>query len=88
MKIQTDYTEIFEQASQMLNCDIQDLEFYSWYKLFSTTAGPHILTKDMVAGQAFTNFQILGFINKRNRDSVKYCDGVWKLEYFTIGDIF
>lgn len=70
-----DYKALYQEAAQKLNCTESDLRMYSWYECFPNTAGPH---KDRIAGQAFTDFQVLAFSTDNCSDALMYCDGIWQ----------
>lgn len=70
-----DYHAIIKEAAIHLGTKPEYLKMYSWYEMFPSTAGPHF---GRIAGQAFTEFQVLGFGDKLSGTYIKYCDGIWK----------
>lgn len=68
-----------KEASLKLNCLEKDVDFCKWVEVFPTTAGPR-WGKNVIAGRAFTAFEIFGFNDKNNNDNkIKYCPkaSVW-----------
>ena len=70
-----DYQALIKEAAIRLGTEPQNIKMYSWYQMFPSTAGPHF---GFVAGNAFTEFQILAFEDELDYSYIKYCDGVWK----------
>jgi len=73
--LMVDYQAVIKEAAIHLGTKPENLKMYSWYLMFSSTAGPRT---GVIAGQAFTEFQVLGFEDKHTHTFIKYCDGVWK----------
>lgn len=71
------FDEIKALASHKLNAYEGTLSFYSWPHRFSNTAGPRT-DPNIISGQAFTEFQIYGFVNQMTGERIKYCSGIWK----------
>lgn len=71
------FEEIKNIAMEKLNANQHSLSFYSWPFNFPNTAGPRS-GPDVISGQAFTEFQIYGFVNTNTQQYIKYCSGVWK----------
>lgn len=69
--------EILELAMIELKCEQRHLKWHSWPHLFPSTAGPRA-GKGVIAGQAFTEFQVYAFENEYTGEKLKYCHGIWK----------
>lgn len=78
-----DYQALIKEASIRLGTKPENIKMYSWYEMFPSTAGPHF---GRIAGQAFTEFQVLGF--EQGTSCIKYCDGVWKDWNGEIGELW
>jgi len=69
--------EILQLAMVELLCEKHHLKWHSWPVMFPSTAGPRA-GKGIVAGQAFTEFQVYAFENEYTGQRIKYCHGIWK----------
>ncbi len=70
-----DYNAVINEAATHLGTTSSNLKMFVWYEMFPSTAGPHL---GRIAGQAFTEFQVLGFEDVSTGTYIKYCDGLWK----------
>lgn len=69
-----DLTTILADAAQRLDCELQDLEWYSWPETFPSSSGPRMRP----GGQTMTTFQVFAFAHPSQKKALKYCAGVWK----------
>lgn len=65
-------TELARHAAELLECNHEEMHWWSWPQVFGSTAGP----RGGIAGQTMTTFQVFGFSD--DVKAVKYCGGVWK----------
>lgn len=63
------------EAGMAVDSADDELEYYSWPEMFSTTAGP----RGGFAGQMFTQFQIHAFFSHFHRVAVLCCAGEFRL---------
>lgn len=69
------YDELIAIAAQKLKCQPKQIKFHAWYQSFGSTAGPH---RGVIAGSAFTDFQVLGFSKEYSNEHIMYCAGLWQ----------
>ena len=69
--------EILAIAAVSLECERRHMKSHSWPCIFGSTAGPRA-GKGVIAGQAFTQFQVYAFENEYTGKRLKYCHGIWK----------
>lgn len=72
-----DPAPVIVEAMRRLDCRPEDLAWWSWPHIFSSTAGPH---KGRIAGQALTWFQVMAFRNcgTSDKSGLVTCDGIWR----------
>jgi hypothetical protein len=70
VKISVD--ELLSEVAARENCDVDDIEWYSWPEAFGATAGP-----SGVGGATVTRYQVYAFSPPSNKLQ-KYCAGQWR----------
>lgn len=68
-----DLKAILEEAALRLECDVRDLDWFSWPESFASTSGP----RGGDGGQMITSFQVFAFDSSMGQP-IKCCAGVWK----------
>lgn len=74
--------EIVDKFCELTNEHQDNVEWFAWPQMFSNTAGPRV---GVVAGQAFTKFQIFAFKSLNSDIKLMYCNGIWKHWDGTLG---
>ena len=65
--------DLLSEVAKREKCLLEDIQWYSWPQIFSTTAGP----SGGAGGNICTSFQVVAF-NPPNGRKCKYCAGVWR----------
>jgi hypothetical protein len=66
---------LIAQAANRLDVPYHAVEWFAWPEAFPTTAGP---SRGMIAGQAFTTFQVFAFRVAGADKGLMYCAGHWQ----------
>lgn len=64
--------ELLKQVAERENCDVEEIEWYSWPQTFGTTAGP-----SGAGGNMMTACQVYAF-HVPSGNSQRYCAGHWR----------
>jgi hypothetical protein len=67
-----DITKLLKEVAEREGCAIEEIEWYAWPQVFSTTAGP-----SGVGGTTPTTHQVIAFAPLNGRLQ-RYCCGKWR----------
>lgn len=67
-----DITTLLKEASERLEENSSELQWWAWPEVFGSTSGP----RGGIGGQTMTTFQVVAF--ESNGKRIKWCSGIWK----------